>query len=86
MRRLGWGIALVLLGAWIWLSSLGVSWISFSRDWPVLLVLLGGYVTCRGLRGLRRRRRRQVRFVLDDVERGRVDVEEAIDRIKGRKP
>lgn len=85
MRRLFWGVAIILLGVWLWLSSLGISWISFSRDWPVLLVLFGGYVIYRNIRKLRRKRRRQVRFILDDIESGRVNVEEAIDRIKRRK-
>ncbi|MFO7675749.1 MAG: hypothetical protein R6X12_05500 [bacterium] len=85
MRRLFWGSAIVLIGAWIWLSALGVSWISFRRDWPILLVALGGYVAWRGARSLARRRRRSVRFVIDDLASGRVDVEEAVSELKGRK-
>lgn len=85
MRRLVAGIAAVLIGGWIWLSALGVSWISFRRDWPLLLVALGGYVAWRGARSLGRRRRRGVRFVIDDLECGRVDVEKAVSEITGRK-
>ncbi|HDQ99958.1 MAG TPA: hypothetical protein ENN51_06720 [candidate division WOR-3 bacterium] len=85
MRRLFWGIAIVLLGAWIWLSSLGVAWISFRRDWPLLIVALGGYVVYRSVRRLGRRRRRTVRFIIDDLESGRVDVEEAVSELKGKK-
>lgn len=85
MRRLVWGLLVLLVGAWIWLSALGVPWISFRRDWPLLIVALGGYVVYRGVRSLRRRRRRRVRFVIDDLECGRVDVEEAVDELRGRK-
>ncbi len=40
-RMLGWGVALVLIGLWIWLSALGVPYISFATNWPLLLVAFG---------------------------------------------
>ena len=31
-RRYWWGIILIIIGLWIWLSSLGVPFISFSKN------------------------------------------------------
>jgi thiol:disulfide interchange protein len=78
----GWGVVLVLLGAWLWLSQLGVPYCDFGRDWPLLLVAFGVWrITRRIARAARRPRRR--RSVLDDLETGRIDAETAIVRIKG---
>ncbi len=84
MRRLRWGIAVLVLGLWIWLSALGVPYISFSRNWPLLLVAFGIFVIVRRVRKSVRRRRRNARVIITDLESGRVDVEEAISEIKGR--
>jgi len=81
MRRLWWGVALLVLGLWIWLSALGVPYISFRTNWPLLLVALGVYIIVRRLR--RGRGRRRVRVIINDLESGRVDVEEAISEIRG---
>jgi len=81
MRRLWWGVALLVLGLWIWLSALGVPYISFRTNWPLLLVALGVYIIVRRWR--RGRGRRRVRVIINDLESGRVDVEEAISEIRG---
>lgn len=85
VRRLRWGIAVLLVGLWIWLSALGVPYISFSRNWPLLLVALGVYIIVRRLRRGRRERRRSARVIIADVESGRLDVDRAVDEMKGRK-
>ena len=85
VRRLRWGIAILLVGLWIWLSALGVPYISFSRNWPLLLVALGVYIIVRRLRRGRRERRRSARVIIADVESGRLDVDRAVDEMKGRK-
>ncbi len=81
MRRLWWGVLLLVVGLWIWLSALGVPYISFRTNWPLLIVALGVYVIVRRLR--RGRSRRRVRVIISDLEAGRVDVEEAISEIRG---
>lgn len=48
MRRLWWGIVFIIIGLWIWLSYLGI--MSFSRDWPILIILYGIWVLIRGIR------------------------------------
>lgn len=82
-RRLGWGFAFVLLGLWIWLSALGVPYMFFSRDWPLLIVAAGIAVIWRRL-VRRARRRRSSSDVLRDLERGRIDVDRAIDEMRRR--
>jgi hypothetical protein len=34
-------ILLILIGALIWLSNLGVISIAWYRDWPVILIIIG---------------------------------------------
>jgi hypothetical protein len=80
-RLLGWGTALVLVGLWIWLSALGVPYMQFSRDWPLLVVAAGvGIIWRRVARRMRRRRTRAQ--VISDLESGRIDVEKAIIQIR----
>ncbi len=72
------GLIMIILGLWLWLSRFGISFINFSRDWPVLLVILGAYIIYRRFR----RKRKPVIKILDDIEKGKVSVEEAVERIK----
>lgn len=83
MRRLWFGIIVLVVGLWIWLSALNVPYISFARNWPLLIVALGLWVVVRGIRRATRRRRRRIRYIVDDLERGRIDVEAAITEIRG---
>jgi amino acid permease len=84
MRRLWWGIIIIIIGLWIWLSSLGVPYISFSKNWPLLIVFLGIYII---IRRLTKRRRYRVRKseVLSDLEKGKIDVDEAVEKLGGNK-
>lgn len=83
MRRLWWGIAILVVGLWIWLSHLGVPYISFSKNWPLLLVGLGVYIVVRRVRRMVRRRRPSVRVIIDRLEQGTIDVDEAVEEMKG---
>ncbi|MBM3331063.1 hypothetical protein FJY68_04325 [candidate division WOR-3 bacterium] len=80
-RMIGWGIFLVILGAWIWLSALGVPYISFAQNWPLLVVAFGVWLIVHRLARHSRRRRSSVQ-VLSDLEQGRIDVEKAITEIR----
>jgi len=83
MRRvIGWGIFLVVLGAWIWLSALGVPYIEFSRNWPLLIVALGVYIIVRRVQRYRRWHRRSAAAVITDLESGNIDVEKAVTEIR----
>ena len=79
-RRYWWGIILIIIGLWIWLSSLGVPYISFSKNWPLILVFWGLYIIIRRLT----RRSRWVRRsqVINDLEKGKINVDEAVNKLK----
>jgi LiaF transmembrane domain len=80
-RMLWWGIVLVVVGLWIWLSALRIPYMVFSRDWPLLVVALGVYIVVRRLQR-RIRRRRNAGSVITDLEAGRIDVDKAISEIR----
>jgi len=80
-RMIGWGIFLVILGAWIWLSGLGVPYIDFSRNWPLLIVAAGAYIIVQRVRR-QIRRRRSASAVITDLESGRIDVDKAVAEIR----
>jgi len=81
MWRLRFGLVVLGLGLWLWLSNLGVPYVTFSRNWPLLLVALGVYVVVRV--ATRRRYRRRTRAeILDDLEAGRINVEQAVDKLR----
>jgi hypothetical protein len=80
-RLLGWGAALVLVGLWIWLSALGVPYMVFSRDWPLLIVAAGVTMVVRRIARHARRVRSRAE-VITDLESGRIDVERAVTEIR----
>jgi len=81
-RMIGWGVFTIVLGLWIWLSALGVPYISFARNWPLLLVAFGVWLIVHRLVRRSRRSRRSSTDVLGDLEQGRIDVEKAITEIR----
>lgn len=82
MRRLVvWGVVLVLVGLWIWLSALGVPYMVFARDWPLLIVAAGISIVVRRIMRMARRRRSSAQ-VITDLESGRIDVDKAIVEIR----
>ena len=87
MRRVFWGIVVILIGLWVWAGTLGLSEnFRFGRNWPLLLVLLGAYIIYRSVRRWARRRVRKT-DVLGELEKGRIDVDEAVERLKqGKQP
>ncbi|MFO7675748.1 MAG: DUF5668 domain-containing protein [bacterium] len=58
-RGIIWGVVLMAVGAWLWLANLGVlpTGIVPSRDWPLLIVVVGLLTAFEGFRWLVRRRR-----------------------------
>ncbi len=83
MRRvIGWGVFLILLGLWIWLSALGVPYIAFSRNWPLLVVGFGIYIIVRRVMRQSRRCRKSTSDVITDLESGRIDVDKAVAEIR----
>ena len=82
MRRLvGWGVVLVLIGLWIWLSALGVPYMVFARDWPLLIVAAGINIVVRRITRAARRRRSSAQ-VISDLESGKIDADRAVIEIR----
>jgi ABC-type amino acid transport system permease subunit len=82
---IGWGVFIVVLGLWIWLSALGVPYISFTTNWPLLLVAFGVYIIVHRARRHRRWHRKSASDVLLDLESGRIDADKAVDEIRRSK-
>jgi hypothetical protein len=71
-----WPIAvLIFFGAFFWLANLQI--ISWSRDWPLILVFFGLFPI---LFKLTRKRRR--RYIIRDLEKGRISAAQAEDLLK----
>jgi hypothetical protein len=84
-RMIGWGVFFVVLGMWIWLSALGVPYISFATNWPLLLVALGVYIIVHRACRHRRWHRKNASDVLSDLESGKIDADKAVDEIRRSK-
>ncbi len=69
-----WFFLFIFVGVFLWLANLDI--INLGRDWPVILIVFG-FLLLLGI-GKRSRKNR----VLNDLENGRISVEEAEDRLK----
>ncbi len=93
MRKFFWGLVIVSIGGLIWASNLGYVNLSFrfSRDWPIVIVgiglmsiwdaLFGRHWWGHKFSGQRREKRGNVSKVLEDLEKGEIDAEEAAKRM-----
>lgn len=80
-------IILIVLGVLFWLGKFGIIDFYWSRDWPVVLIGIGvfslvNYVARRVKRKGKGYRKR--RDILDELESGEIDAEEAIRKMKHR--
>ena len=75
------GLLFLMIGLWIWLSNLGVPNVSFGKNWPVIIIVAGIYVIVRRC-GIGRHNKSKRRTVLRHLEKGKIDVETAIDQMK----
>ncbi len=71
-----WGIAVIIFfGGFFWLANLG--FLSWHRDWPLILIFFGLYpIVYYWLRTSRRR------SVIRDLERGTINASQAEERLK----
>jgi hypothetical protein len=95
MRKFFWGLVVAGIGGLIWASNLGYVSLSFrfSRDWPILIVAIGLMSIWDAIFGRhwwghkftaqRRERRDNLSKVLEDLEKGRIDADEAARRMGG---
>lgn len=79
-----WGaVTLIILGILFWLGKFEIIDFYWDRDWPVILIALGifslvNYFTRRKKKGSRRKKNE----ILKELEKGEIDAEEAIERLK----
>lgn len=96
MRKFFWGIMIVTAGGLIWADNLGYVELSFkfSRDWPVIIVAIGLMSVWDALFGRhwwahkfgcrRSEKRVDVQAILEDLESGKINAEEAARRMEGK--
>ena len=51
VRRIIWGLIIILIGLWLWFAKLGIikRSISFGRDWPIIIIIIGIMMLIEGL-------------------------------------
>jgi hypothetical protein len=76
MRRIWWGIILVVIGLWIWFSQMGIPFLSFGRDWPIILIIWGIWVIVKTIR--RTSCRQRIKVTINETS----EAEESTDRRK----
>lgn len=86
------GIFLIILGLFIWFLNLGIfSFWKWERDWPWILVIIGvfsiiGYLKRRA-KGIKKYKykKEKIKEIINKIEKGEIDINEAIKRIKREK-
>ena len=93
MRKFFWGLIVVVLGALIWAGNFGLISFSFqfSRDWPIIIVVIGlssiwnaifgrqwwGHKCC----GRHEGKKVDIAKILEDLEKGQISADEAAKRM-----
>jgi hypothetical protein len=96
MRKFFWGLAISTAGGLIWVSNLGYVELSFKfgRDWPIFIVAIGLMSVWDALFGRhwwghrfgcqRKEKRADISGILEDLESGKINAEEAARRMEGK--
>ena len=92
MRNIYWALILIGIGIWILLSNYGIVVFNFSKDWPVILIVIGivevldviFHVSAKK-RKFHAKSKNDITDVLKSLENGDITVEEAEDSIRGGK-
>lgn len=81
--RLWSAIILIVLGILFWLGKFDIISFYWSRDWPVVLIVIGLFSLVNYYaRRLKKRNRTQRSVILRKLDNGEIDAEEAIRRLK----
>ncbi len=81
--RLWSAIILIVLGILFWLGKFDIISFYWSRDWPVVLIVIGLFSLVNYYaRRLKKRNRTQRSVILRKLDSGEIDAEEAIRRLK----
>jgi len=98
MRKFFWGLLVVAVGLLLWAHNYGlvVFSFSFSKDWPLIVVVVGLMSIWRALFGRHwwaskcdcdshERIPSDARKILEEVEKGNISAEEAAKKMDGRR-
>lgn len=80
--RIFWGILFLVVGILIWLGNLDVLAIDFSRDWPIISIIIGIIILVKEIRFKKSPNKKSVNKTLDDLEKGKINAKQAADKIK----
>ncbi|MBA7609669.1 hypothetical protein KAU13_05845 [candidate division WOR-3 bacterium] len=81
--RLWSAIILIVLGILFWLGKFDIISFYWSRDWPVVLIVIGLFSLVNYYaRRLKKKNRTQRSVILRKLDNGEIDAEEAIRRLK----
>ena len=96
MRKFFWGLLLIGIGGLLWAHNFGLLAfsISFSRDWPLIVVTLGlmsvwnalfgrHWWSVKGAKCSRGADRDKVKEILEELEKGTISAEEAGKKMGG---
>lgn len=76
-------IILIVLGILFWLGKFDIISFYWSRDWPVVLIVIGLFSLVNYYaRRLKKKNRTQRSVILRKLDNGEIDAEEAIRRLK----
>ena len=76
-------IFIFVVGILFWVFNLTGFGFEWSRDWPILLILVGLWGIIRGIKPSKKRSSKEhVKKLLDDVEAGKISGEEAAKKME----
>ena len=93
MRKFFWGLLVIALGLLLWAHNYGLVAFSFSfsRDWPLIIVIMGLMSAWRAVFGrqwwsrrycsTRERIPNRAKKILEDLENGNISAEEAAKKL-----
>ncbi len=85
MRKIYWAIIFILVGIFILLSNYNFIAFNFSRDWPLILIAIGIAEIIDIISGRKRKiktSKPSVKRILDDLEKGNINIDEAEEKLK----
>lgn len=80
-----WGLIFFIVGVLIWLSNLEIIGLSWKRDWPIILIVIGIYKLVTLLpRKKKKGPTKGVTDILESIERGKITANEGLKEMKER--